>query len=343
MLGLVIASPVVRAEDQIEKEVQTETEQTVTEQTETEQTERELPAADDKKETPDTEGETPNKPQNGPSEDNTQTELGNGLEIGPEIVGDPLGAAVVPKVNKISIGDKTVSGKLTMGAGQRKAKELDFTIKVVVNRKAGGKEEKSITIPHTVSNQNWIVSLDSELLEGDTVSVTQAYGGEESAPVVNEVTESLSIVHKDALKMPTGEIWIEQYVANIVSEEEKAEAIQMIKDANKSIADDIKSVEFKITGVDPKTASYRITYKDDSKSDEIKATNLTVKQVTEKSQIPNIEKVYVTNNQVKITFKETIKKGTKITLVTQFTDSEEKNFVKAVLVELISQLKYGQM
>lgn len=70
-------------------------------------------------------------------------------------------AALKPKVNKISIGDKTVSGILTMGAGQRNSKKLDFTIHVRVERKAGGTEEKSVTVAHTEKNQNWTVALDS--------------------------------------------------------------------------------------------------------------------------------------------------------------------------------------
>ena len=157
-------------------------------------------------------------------------------------------AAVKPTVNKISIGDKTVSGKLTMGAGQRKSKKLDFTIHVRVERKAGGTEEKSVTVAHTEKNQNWTISLDSELLEGDKVTVTQEYGGETSPEVINVVKPTLNIINKEKLKMPTGDIWIEQYVANIVNTDENTEAFDLLKKANPDIANDIKSVEFKITG-----------------------------------------------------------------------------------------------
>ena len=99
--------------------------------------------------------------------------------------------------------------------------------------------------------------------------------------------------------MPSGEIWIEQYVANIVNADEKAEAIQMLKDANPTIADDIKSVEFKISGTDPKTASYTVTYTDDSKSEEISAPKLTVKKVTEYSRSPEIDSITIVDNVIK--------------------------------------------
>ena len=208
-------------------------------------------------------------------------------------------AAVKPTVNKISIGDKTVSGKLTMGAGQRKSKKLDFTIHVRVERKAGGTEEKSVTVAHTEKNQNWTISLDSELLEGDKVTVTQEYGGETSPEVINVVKPTLNIINKEKLKMPTGDIWIEQYVANIVNTDENTEAFDLLKKANPDIANDIKSVEFKITGETTKSASYIVTYTDDSKSVEIQAPDLTVNKVTEYSRGTKIDDITIVDNVIK--------------------------------------------
>ena len=100
--------------------------------------------------------------------------------------------------------------------------------------------------------------------------------------------------------MPTGDIWIEQYVANIVNDDEKAEAIDLLKKANPDIAKDIKSVEFKITGIDPnKVASYTVTYTDDSKTGEIQAPGLTVNKVTETSRSPEIDSITIVDNVVK--------------------------------------------
>lgn len=105
--------------------------------------------------------------------------------------------------------------------------------------------------------------------------------------------------YKDTLKMPTGEIWIEQYVANIVNEEEKAEALDLLKKANTTeIANDIKSIDFKIEGVGTKTASYTVTYKDNSQTEKILAPNLTIKQVTEYSAATNVEKLVVTDTKI---------------------------------------------
>lgn len=233
-------------------------------------------------------------------------------------------AAVKPTVNKISIGDKTVSGKLTMGAGQRKSKKLDFTIHVRVERKAGGTEEKSVTVAHTEKNQNWTISLDSELLEGDKVTVKQEYNNEISEGVVLEVKKTLADQHKDDLKMPTGEIYIEQTSSNQVNDDEQAEAVQLLKAANPDIASDVKDVKFSINTAEH--AYYEVTYTDDSTSGKIEATGLKIKTVTETSAAPTIEKVQVTDGQIIVTLDKEVVEGTKFYFIKQFTDGEGKSF-----------------
>ena len=251
---------------------------------------------------------------------------GDGLEIGPEIIGQPVRAVKPPTVNNVSIGDKTVSGKLTIGAGQRRSRKLDVTIRVIVNRQAGGTEEKTVTIPYKTSSQNWAVALDSELAEGDKVTVTQEAGGEISEGVVKEAKKSLADQHKDKIKMPAGEIWIEQTNANIVSDDEQAEAIEMLKNANPDIANDFKSVKFSIDGTEH--AYYEVTYTDGSTSGKIEATDLKIKTVTETSAAPTIEKVQVTDGQIIVTLAEKVAQGTKFYFIRQFTDGEENTFSK---------------
>ncbi|MDY5836450.1 MAG: hypothetical protein SPK23_04965 [Eubacteriales bacterium] len=74
----------------------------------------------------------------------------------------------------------------------------------------------------------------------------------------------------------------------------------MLKKANPDVANDIKSVEFKITGEDPnKVASYTVTYTDNTKTEEIQAPGLTVKQVTETSRTPEIGSITIADNVVK--------------------------------------------
>ena len=257
-----------------------------------------------------------------PAKANTQA--GDGLEIGPELIGQPVGAAKNPTVNHVSIGDKTVSGKLTIGAGQRKSRKLDVTIHVIVNRQAGGTEEKTVTIPYATSSQNWTVTLDSELAEGDTVTVKQEYGGEISEGVVLKVKKSLADQHKDKIKMPSGEIWIEHTNSNQVSDDEQAEAIEMLKKANPDIANDFKSVKFSIDGTDH--AYYEVTYTDESTSGKIEAPDLKIKTVTETSAAPTIEKVQVTDVQIIVTLEKEVAAGTKFYFVKNFTDGEDKKF-----------------
>ncbi len=226
-------------------------------------------------------------------------QAGDGLEIGPEIIGQPVRAVAKPTVTDVFAGNKTISGKITIGSNRRKRMGLDVTIHVTVNRQAGGTEEKTVTIPPTTTSQDWTVTLDSELVAGDKVTVKQEFNNEFSDPVVLQAKKSLADQHKDSITMPTGEIWVEQYVANIVNADEKAEAIDLLKKANPTIAKDIKSVEFKITGVTTKTASYTVTYTDESKSEEIQAPGLIIKKVTDTSRSPEIGSITVVDNVVK--------------------------------------------
>lgn len=114
----------------------------------------------------------------------------NGLDIGPELIDQPVRAAQKPSVNPVGAGDETISGKLTMGANQRRKRKIDFTIYVTVNRKAGGTEEKTLNIPYTIKKQYWSINLDSELEEGDKVTVKQEYGGDISEGVTFEVQKN---------------------------------------------------------------------------------------------------------------------------------------------------------
>ena len=247
--------------------------------------------------------------------------LDNGLDIGPELIEQPVRAAANPTVNKVSIGDKTVSGT-TLGSGQRRARKLDVIIHVTVNRQAGGTEEKTLSILYTNRNSKWIVALDSELAEGDKVTVKQEYGGDISDGVILEVKKSLANQHKDKIKMPAGEIWIEETSANLVNEEEQKEAVDMFNAVNTEIAGDISSVFFSINGTD--NAYYEITYTDGSKSGKIEAKNLKIKKVTEYSATPMVKDIKVTADTITGTLSSEVAEGTKIIFVKRI-DSSDKN------------------
>ena len=215
--------------------------------------------------------------------------------------GEDRAAPNSPNINPMFLGDTEITGSVTMGSNKRKRKKIDITITVTVNRQAGGNEVKTVVVPYTKTSQNWSVTLDNPLVDGDKVTVTQAYGGETSDPGEPIVPKrAMKDKYKDTLHMPKGKIWIEQYVANIVNDEEKAEALDLLKQANPAeTASDIKSVEFKISGVDTKTASYIVTYKDNSKTEEIQAPNLTIKEVTETSRSPEIGSITIIDNVIK--------------------------------------------
>ena len=146
------------------------------------------------------------------------------------------------------------------------------------------------------------VTLESKLKAGDVVEaeVYDDQGSKVADIAQDTVPKSKADEYKNKIKMPTGEIWIEQYVANIVNKDENAEALDLLKKANPDIAKDIKSVEFKISGVDPnKVASYTVTYTDKSKTGEIQAPRLTIKQVTEYSRNAKLNEITVVDNVIK--------------------------------------------
>ena len=197
---------------------------------------------------------------------------------------------------------------------------------MTVNRQAGGTEEKTVTIPYATASQDWSVTLDSELVVDDKVTVKQEAGGEISEGDVREVKKALNDQHKDELKMPSGEIWIEHPNANLVNEDEQAEAIEKLKGANPDIAQDFKSVKFSIDYTDH--AYYEVTYTDGSTSGKIEATDLKIKEVTETSAAPTIQKVQVTDGQIIVTLHKEVAEGTKFYFINNFTDGEGKNFVE---------------
>ena len=130
--------------------------------------------------------------------------------------------------------------------------------------------------------------------------------------------------HKNDLKMPSGEILIEQTNSNLVNDDEKSEAVQMLKDVNSTIVDYIKAVKFTIDGVNH--AYYEVTYTDGSISEKIEATGLKIIQVTETSAIPTIEKVYVTDGRIIVTLDKEVTAGTKFYFIPGFYDNEDKTF-----------------
>ena len=220
------------------------------------------------------------------------------LEIGPEIIDQPLRQSTLepPTIGKVFYDATTISGA-NVKRKRVGGKTVRSTVYVTLKDK-NGKTKATVSVTPK-SGTNWTVNLPDGVIvaKGDTVTAYQTLDGATSDVVTANAEPSMA--SQTTLTMPSGEIWIEQYVANIVNDDEKAEAIDLLKKANPTIANDIKSVEFKISGEDPKTASYVVTYTDNSKTGEIQAPDLTVKKVTETSRSPEIGSITVVDNVIK--------------------------------------------
>ena len=246
--------------------------------------------------------------------ENTQTQKALGQDRAGKINISIKGA------DKLKSGDKEV---IVEGIGGTEQGQI---IDVLVNNVVKG----SFTQPKRVKKSAKI-KLEDALQKDDKVkAVLKSSDGSSIIASTDEYTtkESNADKYKNNLKMPSTEIWIENTSSNLVNEDEKAEALDLLKKANsEEIANNISSIDFKIEGDgEAKTASYTITYKDKSKSDKISAPNLNIVQVKEYSQKPEIQQTYIADGTITIKLKEKVKKGSKIGIMAQIADQEKKNF-----------------
>lgn len=249
------------------------------------------------------------------------------LELGGEIVGDAVaeGQIEAPTINDVFVGDKTISGK-NLHRGKIGGKNARGTVHVTLKDKKGSiKDEVSVT---PKSGTTWKVKLSEgvEVAEGDTVTAYQEFDGKQS-PVTEPVGAKLSLAdqNKDKLNMPTGEILIEQTSSNIVNEDEQAEAVKMLKDANPEISGDIKSVKFSINGINH--AYYEVTYTDGSTSGKVEATNLQIKQVTEYSRGAVLDSITIVDNVIKGKLAGPGPfDGIKVQLILKVSEADKPNF-----------------
>ena len=245
------------------------------------------------------------------------------LEIGPEIIDQPMRRSTLPAptIGKVFYDATTISGDNV----QRKrvgGKIVRSTVYVTLKDKDGNVKATASVTPRT--GTSWTVNLPGgvTVAAGDTVTAYQTLGNDTSDVVTANAEPSMA--GQITLTMPVGEIWIEQTNANLVSDDEQAEAVDMLKKANPDIANDFDSVKFSIDGTDH--AYYEVTYTDGSTSGKVEAPDLKIKTVTEKSAAPTIEKVQVTDEQIIVTLSKEVAPGTKFYFVKNFTDGEDKNF-----------------
>ena len=201
-----------------------------------------------------------------------------------------------PTIDNVFYEATTISGG-NVHRGRINNKTARGTIYVTL-KDSSGNEKASVSVTPK-SGTTWTVSLPAgvTVAEGDTVAAYQEFDGTKSESVTATAEPGKNLQNKDKLKMPTGDIWIEQTSSNQVNEDEQAEAVQMFKDANTEIAGDIKSVKFSINTAEH--AYYEVTYTDESTSGKVEAPNLKIKQVTEYSRGATLGSITIVDNVIK--------------------------------------------
>ena len=114
------------------------------------------------------------------------------LELGGEIVGDPVGVAIpAPTINDVFIGNTSISG----GNVQRDrvgGKVVRATVYVTLKDKAGN--EKATVSVTPKSGTTWKVNLPEgvTIAEGDTVTAYQEFDGQNSPVTTANAMDSLA-------------------------------------------------------------------------------------------------------------------------------------------------------
>lgn len=216
------------------------------------------------------------------------------------------GTAPKPVITMAAAGSKEVKGKGLLGSGRRKALNITTTIYVTVKNGSDVIEEASTVIgPKETPKSDgvsgiWTVNLQNELVAGQTVYVKQKCNDDMSEEVSAVVKETLASKHKNDLTMPSGDFYLEQFSSNIINDDEKAEALEILKAANPSFANYIESIEFSIKDIEGnKKAYYIVNYTDQSKSEEKQAPNLNIVKVTEHSRTYTLEPYNVVSTVIK--------------------------------------------
>ncbi|MDK8276930.1 MAG: hypothetical protein QP763_07675, partial [Peptoniphilus duerdenii] len=237
---------------------------------------------------------------------------------------DVMAAGIeAPTIDKVFYDATTISGA---GVHKERINRKNVFGVIHVTLKNGNTVKASSTINPTSTKWTYKLPNGTSVAEGDVVTAYQEFNGQNSPEVTANAEPSMAYNHKNDLKMPSGEIWIEQTSSNQVNKDEQAEAVEMFKNVNAAIAGDTSTVKFSINGTEH--AYYEVTYTDGSKSDKIEAKDLKIKQVTETSAALTIEKVQVTDGQIVVTLENEVAKGTKFYFVSNFTDGEESGFCK---------------
>lgn len=136
--------------------------------------------------------------------------------------GKVFAAAVkAPTVNPVLYDATTIAGSNLAKATVNK-KTVIATVHVIL--KDSNRDEKANVNVTPKSGTKWKVDLPEgvKVAKGDTVTVYQQIGEDKSSEVTANAQPSKAALNEDKLKMPSGEIWIEQTSSNIVNKDEQA-------------------------------------------------------------------------------------------------------------------------
>ncbi len=177
-----------------------------------------------------------------------------------------------------------------------------------------------------------IVMNVGELKEGDTIkAVVYDSSGNQIAHTseytVKKAVEKKNKTLANQLKMPEGEIFIEDTAASLPDFIEKNKALEMFWAKNADLKGDIKSVDFSING--DTNAYYKVTF-DDKSTLKVEATKLKIKKPTETTPKPEIQQTFVADGVITIKLKSTVAKGTAYGIVKSFSDGEEKKYCDGI-------------
>ena len=228
--------------------------------------------------------------------ESTEVSVPRDIDVEPNMISPPVGQSTLPAptIGKVFYDATTISGG-KLHRDRVGGKIVRATVHVTLKNKDGIVKDQVSVTPTT--GNTWTVNLTPgiKVAKGDTVTAYQELNGVKSPDATADAEES--IAGQTTLKMPAGEIWIEQTSANIVNNDEQAEAVEMLKNANPDIANDFKSVKFSIDGTNH--AYYEVTYTDGSISGKVEAPDLKIKQVTEYSRGATLNDITIVDSVIK--------------------------------------------
>ncbi|EEI85618.1 Gram-positive signal peptide protein, YSIRK family [Anaerococcus lactolyticus ATCC 51172] len=204
----------------------------------------------------------------------------------------------------------TVQG-LGMEEGQKIEVLVNGVVKGTFTQPKNVKRSVPITLPAALQAGDKVKAV---LKGSDDVQIAET-----EVATVKKKEPKKAEKYKDTLKMPTGEIWIEDTAASLPHSIEKNKALEMFWEKNADLKGDIKSVDFSING--DTNAYYKVTF-DDKSTLKVEATKLKIKNPTEITPQPEIQQTFVADGNIVIKLKQKVAKGTAYGIVRQFTNDE---------------------